>query len=64
MWYGSIRHFLKFEPQDLLNTLCSAIYKQTYAEALLRPQESSTLPQIRAWQNSIQDLKQQLRQVL
>jgi len=61
MWYGSIRQFLNFDPEDLLNTLCSAIYKQTYAEALLRPQESSTLPQIRAWQNSIQDLKQQLR---
>ena len=61
MWHGSIRQFLDLEPEELLNTLCSAIYKQTYAEALIYPNESSTLPQIRAWQNSIQDLKQQLR---
>jgi len=44
MWYGSIHQFSDLEPGELLNTLCSAIYKQTYAEALMHPKESSTLP--------------------
>lgn len=45
----------------MLNTLCLAIYQQTYLEARSHPKESSTLPQIRAWQNSIKDLKEQLQ---
>lgn len=59
-WYGTIQSFLNIRSQDLLNKLCQHIYNQSVEQAKISPIEASTLPQLKAWFNCIQDLKSQL----
>lgn len=59
-WSGTIEQFLKISEKDLLNKLCTFIYNQSYLDASNNPLEESTLPQIRAWENCIKDLKTEL----
>ena len=43
-----------------MNCLCLHIYNQTLDKAKKFPVEENTLPQIKAWQNCIHNLKEQL----
>lgn len=56
-WYGTIEEFQQIEPIELLTILTRHIYDQSVEEAKSNP---GSLPQLKAWWNCIQDLKDQL----
>src|SRR5699024_12655980 len=62
-WKGTLDSFKGTETNEILESLCMYVYGQTIREAISAPKEESTLPQIRAWEDSIEDLRAQLKEI-
>lgn len=59
-WKGSFKEFNEINKDQLVNMLCLQIYNQTLQEARTNPAEDSTIPQIKAWYDSIRYLKEEI----
>lgn len=59
-WKGTFHEFLNIAEEVLVNDLCIHVYDQPLVEARSNPLEESTQPQIRAWYDSIQYLKEEV----